>query len=110
MLQITHYVIILVLGCFCTFMDSSEYQTVKVSGIQMVRSCDLVDHSNTGHFGPLMGFFSVRFSDHHSNSGPFDNQTQICNSKFISSKYAGHRTRNRFTLAISDHSDRTEES
>ena len=37
-----------------------------VSGIQMVKSHDLADHSNTGHFGPLTGFSPVRFSDHHS--------------------------------------------
>ena len=52
--------------------DSSEYRTVWVSGIHMV-SCDLADHLNTGH----KQAFSVRFSDHHWNSGPFDNQTQI---------------------------------
>ena len=40
---------------------------------------DLADHSNTGRFGPWTGF-SVRFSDHRSNTGPFDNQTQTYHS------------------------------
>ena len=43
----------------------------------MVRSCDLADHSNTGHH---QLDFSVRFSDHLSNTGPFDNWTQIIHS------------------------------
>ena len=46
-------------------------------GIQMVKSCDLADHLNNGHFGSRSGFFSVCFSDHHLNTGPFDNRTQI---------------------------------
>ena len=64
--------------------DSSEYQTVWVSGIQMVKSCDLVVSSGhfrafyvvffpleyiptthsitiTGHFGLLTGFFQSGF-------------------------------------------------
>ena len=40
--------------------DSSEY-TVWVSGIQMVTSYDLEDHSNTGHFRPRSGFFQFSF-------------------------------------------------
>ena len=51
---------------------SSEYPTVWVSGIQMVKSHDFTDHLNT-----INRLFSVRFSDHHSNTGPFDNPTQI---------------------------------
>ena len=31
--------------------DSSEYPAVFVSGIQMVKSSDLVDHLNNGQFG-----------------------------------------------------------
>ena len=38
-----------------------------VSGIQMVKSHDLEDHSNTSHFGPLTGFFIP----------PFEYQTPI---------------------------------
>ena len=45
-----------------------------MSSIQMVKSRDLADHSNTRHFGPS---FSVRFPDHHSNTKPFENQKQI---------------------------------
>ena len=49
-----------------TFTVTSEYLTpdywtVWVSGIQMVKSCDLADHSKTGHFGPKTGFFSPVF-------------------------------------------------
>ena len=36
--------------------DSSEYWTVWVSSFQMVKSRDLADYSNTGHFGPLAHF------------------------------------------------------
>ena len=56
--------------------DSSEYWTEWLSGFQMVKSHDLADHLNTRHFGPWTDFLSL-FSDHHSNTGPFDNQTQI---------------------------------
>ena len=34
-----------------------DYQTVWVSGIQMVKSRNLEDHLNTGHFGPETDFF-----------------------------------------------------
>ena len=50
---------------------SSEYWTVWVSSIQMVKSRDLAAHLNTGHFGPL----KFRFSDHHSDTRPLDNRT-----------------------------------
>ena len=36
--------------------------TVCLSGIQMVKGCDLADHSDTGHFGPITGFFSPFFT------------------------------------------------
>ena len=42
-------------------LDSSEYRTVWLSDIQMVKSRDLADHSNTGHFGPWTGFFQYGF-------------------------------------------------
>ena len=32
--------------------DSSEYRTLWVSSILMVKSCDLANHLNTGHLGP----------------------------------------------------------
>ena len=48
-----------------------EYRTVWVSGILIVKSCDLVEHSNSGHFGLFTGFFSSVFRP------PFDNQTKI---------------------------------
>ena len=38
-----------------------EYQTVWVSGIQMVKSCDMADHSDTQDFGLLTGFFCLYF-------------------------------------------------
>ena len=31
------------------------------TSIQMVKSRDLADHSNTGHFGPQTGFFQSGF-------------------------------------------------
>ena len=46
----------------------------------MVKSYDLADLSNNRHFGPLTGSFSVRFSDHHLNTPPSDNLTQIYHS------------------------------
>ena len=39
--------------------DSPEYRTQWVSGIQMVKSRELMDHLNTGYFGPFTGLFLV---------------------------------------------------
>ena len=40
----------------------------------MVKSNDLADHSNPRAFWTINRVFSVRFSDHHLNARPFDNQ------------------------------------
>ena len=62
-------------------LDSSEYQTVWVSGIDMVQSRDLADHSNTG-FWTLNRLFQSGFQTticipDHLHTRPFDNPTQI---------------------------------
>ena len=41
--------------------DSLEHRTVWVTSIQLVKSGDLKDHSNTRHFGPQTGFSSQVF-------------------------------------------------
>ena len=54
-------------GCFKMTLQlpsesrTPEYWIVWVSGIQMVKSHDLADHSNTKHFGPWTGFFQSGF-------------------------------------------------
>ena len=40
---------------------NTEYQTVWVSSIQMVKSCDLADHLKMEHFGQYTGFFQSGF-------------------------------------------------
>ena len=44
-----------------------------MSGIQMIKSRDLAERLTTRH----LQAFSVQFPDHHSNTGPFNNWTQI---------------------------------
>ena len=50
-------------------LESSEYRTVWVSSIQMVKSCDLADHSNNGHKGNKQTLFGPVFRP------PFENRT-----------------------------------
>ena len=64
----------LVRAMFPNLFEFSEHLLIKL------KSRHLADHSKTGHFGPLTSFFSVWFSDHHSNTGSFDNRTQIYHS------------------------------
>ena len=55
-------------------LDSSEYRTVWVSSIQMVKSCDLANHSKQDILDHKQAFFNPVF-------GPFDNRTKIYHSK-----------------------------